>query len=312
MEKIIEVRGLTKSYGSFKAVDQLDLDVYRGDVFGFLGPNGAGKSTTIRMLLTLIKPDGGDIRIFGKELTEHRTSILSRIGCIVEKPDFYKFLSARKNLEVLAQYNKVRLSKTKIDELLEFVGLKGRGDDAVKGYSHGMKQRLGLAQALLHDPDLIILDEPTTGLDPQGIIDIRNLILYLSKEKGKTIFLSSHILHELELVASRMAILNKGKMVLQGSLTELLHDSDRVVEVRVEHPEKVYNLLANTEFDKMRLGYTVSHVQLQLGLPQIPLLLNWMVANNISVFGVESRRQLEDLFLKLTESAERMLVTEKA
>jgi ABC-2 type transport system ATP-binding protein len=312
MEKIIEVRGLTKSYGSFKAVDQLDLDVYRGDVFGFLGPNGAGKSTTIRMLLTLIKPDGGDIRIFGKELHEHRSSILSRIGCIVEKPDFYKFLSARKNLEVLAQYNKVRLSKTKIDELLEFVGLKGRGDDAVKGYSHGMKQRLGLAQALLHDPDLIILDEPTTGLDPQGIIDIRNLILYLSKEKGKTIFLSSHILHELELVASRMAILNKGKMVLQGSLTELLHDSDRVVEVRVEHPEMVYNLLANTEFDKMRLGYTVSHVQLQLGLPQIPLLLNWMVANNISVFGVESRRQLEDLFLKLTESAERMLVTEKA
>ena len=312
MEKIIEVRGLTKSYGSFKAVDQLDLDVYRGDVFGFLGPYGAGKSTTIRMLLTLIKPDGGDIRIFGKELHEHRSSILSRIGCIVEKPDFYKFLSARKNLEVLAQYNKVRLSKTKIDELLEFVGLKGRGDDAVKGYSHGMKQRLGLAQALLHDPDLIILDEPTTGLDPQGIIDIRNLILYLSKEKGKTIFLSSHILHELELVASRMAILNKGKMVLQGSLTELLHDSDRVVEVRVEHPEMVYNLLANTEFDKMRLGYTVSHVQLQLGLPQIPLLLNWMVANNISVFGVESRRQLEDLFLKLTESAERMLVTEKA
>jgi ABC-type multidrug transport system ATPase subunit len=312
MEKIIEVRGLTKSYGSFKAVDQLDLDVYRGDVFGFLGPNGAGKSTTIRMLLTLIKPDGGDIRIFGKELHEHRSSILSRIGCIVEKPDFYKFLSARKNLEVLAQYNKVRLSKTKIDELLEFVGLKGRGDDAVKGYSHGMKQRLGLAQALLHDPDLIILDEPTTGLDPQGIIDIRNLILYLSKEKGKTIFLSSHILHELELVASRMAILNKGKMVLQGSLSELLHDSDRMVEVRVEHPEMVYNLLANTEFDKMRLGYTVSHVQLQLGLPQIPLLLNWMVANNISVFGVESRRQLEDLFLKLTESAERMLVTEKA
>jgi ABC-type multidrug transport system ATPase subunit len=312
MEKIIEVRGLTKSYGSFKAVDQLDLDVYRGDVFGFLGPNGAGKSTTIRMLLTLIKPDSGDIRIFGKELHEHRSSILSRIGCIVEKPDFYKFLSARKNLEVLAQYNKVRLSKTKIDELLEFVGLKGRGDDAVKGYSHGMKQRLGLAQALLHDPDLIILDEPTTGLDHQGIIDIRNLILYLSKEKGKTIFLSSHILHELELVASRMAILNKGKMVLQGSLTELLHDSDRVVEVRVEHPEKFYNLLANTEFDKMRLGYTVSHVQLQLGLPQIPLLLNWMVANNISVFGVESRRQLEDLFLKLTESAERMLVTEKA
>jgi ABC-type multidrug transport system ATPase subunit len=263
-------------------------------------------------LLTLIKPDGGDIRIFGKELHEHRSSILSRIGCIVEKPDFYKFLSARKNLEVLAQYNKVRLSKTKIDELLEFVGLKGRGDDAVKGYSHGMKQRLGLAQALLHDPDLIILDEPTTGLDPQGIIDIRNLILYLSKEKGKTIFLSSHILHELELVASRMAILNKGKMVLQGSLSELLHDSDRMVEVRVEHPEKVYNLLANTEFDKMRLGYTVSHVQMQLGLPQIPLLLNWMVANNISVFGVESRRQLEDLFLKLTESAERMLVTEKA
>jgi ABC-2 type transport system ATP-binding protein len=263
-------------------------------------------------MMSLITPDKGSIELFGKSLQTHRNEILRNIGSIIEKPDFYKYLSAEKNLEIFARISGADVSKKEIQEMLEFVGLSTRGKHKVGGFSHGMKQRLGLAQALLHDPDLIILDEPTTGLDPQGIIDIRNLILYLSKEKGKTIFLSSHILHELELVASRMAILNKGKMVLQGSLTELLHDSDRMVEVRVEHPEMVYNLLANTEFDKMRLGYTVSHVQLQLGLPQIPLLLNWMVANNISVFGVESRRQLEDLFLKLTESAERMLVTEKA
>ena len=181
MDKIIEVRGLNKSYGSFKAVESLDLDVYRGDVFGFLGPNGAGKSTTIRMLVSLIKPTEGIIKIFNEDLSTHRNSILRRVGCIVEKPDFYNYLSAKKNLELLSNHNGLTLKKNKISELLEFVGLKSRGDDLVKTYSHGMKQRLGLAQALIHDPELIILDEPTTGLDPQGIIDIRNLILFLSK-----------------------------------------------------------------------------------------------------------------------------------
>ena len=308
MEKIIEVKGLTKSFGDFKAVDNLDFDVNRGDVYGFLGPNGAGKSTTIRMLLSLVQPDTGTIRIFGKDLSKDRDKIMANIGCIVEKPDFYKYLSARKNLEILGRYNKVPSSKSKIEELLEFVGLAGRGDDLVKGYSHGMRQRLGIAQAMLHDPDLIILDEPTTGLDPQGIIDIRNLIVYLSKDRGKTIFLSSHILHELELVASSMAILNKGKLVIQGELKTLLDDNDRVVEIKTSRPDDALIILKEADFNYSSNINSEGLIEIHLPYNAIPAIVACLVEKGISVYSVESRRRLEDLFLKLTESAGRMKV----
>lgn len=306
MESIISIKNLSKSYGDFKAVDGLDLEVFKGDVFGFLGPNGAGKSTTIRMLLTLIKPDAGTIRIFNRKIDEDRTYILRRVGCIVEKPDFYKFLSAAKNLEVLAMYNGISVTKKRIDEILDFVGLQGRGSDKVSGYSHGMKQRLGLAQALLHDPELIILDEPTTGLDPQGIIDIRELILQLSKEKGKTIFLSSHILNELELVSNRIAILNRGKLIVQGNIHELLNDRKRVVHIHTERPESAFHSLKASEFREECESYSESGLTLNLHLNRIPLIIQFLVGNNFPVYSVESRRQLEDLFLKLTESAEKM------
>jgi len=311
MEKIIQVRDLVKSYGSFKAVDGLNLDVYRGEVFGFLGPNGAGKSTTIRMLLSLIRPDAGSVLVFGKSMEENRREILANIGCIVEKPDFYKFLSARKNLEVLARYNGISASRNRLEELIEFVGLKGRGDDPVKGYSHGMKQRLGLAQALLHDPELIILDEPTTGLDPQGIIDIRNLILYLSREKKKTVFLSSHILHELELVADRMAILNKGKLVVQGTKAELLDDQDRVVDIQLNDVPLARRLLSESKFGSSLLSEDSDLIQLRLNLNDIPAVVSLLVEAGLRIFGVESRRRLEELFLKLTESAERMQINKQ-
>ncbi|KAB2841483.1 MAG: ATP-binding cassette domain-containing protein, partial [Melioribacteraceae bacterium] len=193
-EKIIEVHGLTKKFKNLTAVNNLELNVYRGDVFGFLGPNGAGKSTTIRMLLSLIQPTAGTIKIFGKELRKEKLEILKRIGGIVERPDFYLYLTAIKNLEILGKISGTDVSNKRLMEILELVGLEKRYDSKVKTFSHGMKQRLGLAQALLHDPDLIILDEPTTGLDPQGIKEIRDLIIHLSKEKQKTIFLSSHIL----------------------------------------------------------------------------------------------------------------------
>jgi ABC-type multidrug transport system ATPase subunit len=152
-------------------------------VFGFLGPNGAGKSTTIRTMLSLIRPTGGELKLFGKNLLSDRNYILGKIGCIVEKPDFYKYLSAEKNIELFARLSGVTVTKSKVHQIIEFVGLKGREKDKLDGFSHGMKQRLGIAQTLIHDPELIILDEPTTGLDPQGIIDIRNLILQLKKER---------------------------------------------------------------------------------------------------------------------------------
>lgn len=300
MNKIIDVIGLTKSYDSNKAVDELNLSVYEGDVFGFLGPNGAGKSTTIRMILSLIRPDSGQIKIFGKNLLDDRISILNRIGCIIEKPDFYKYLTARKNLKLLAHYNGVDASDKKIDEVIELVGLQGRSDESVKGYSHGMKQRLGIAQALIHEPDLIILDEPTTGLDPQGIIDIRNLILYLSKEKGKTVFLSSHILYEIELVANRMAILNKGKLVVQGEVNTLLNSEDSIVEIQLDRLQDAKDKLREKfNIDSLILDGT-SSLQCKMDANEIPKMVSFLVENGFQIHQVNTRRHLEDLFLKLT------------
>jgi len=300
MDKIIEIQKLSKSFGSLKAVDQLDLTVYRGDVFGFLGPNGAGKSTTIRMLLSLIRPDKGEIKIFNEDLFSNRISILRRIGCIIEKPDFYKYLSARNNLKLLSAYSGLKVSDKKLDEVFELVGLKGRSLESVKGYSHGMKQRLGIAQALIHDPDLIILDEPTTGLDPQGIIDIRNLIMYLSKEQGKTIFLSSHILSEIELVANRMAILNHGRLVVQGEVKSLLENEDRVVEMELDRPNDAASILSNSlnmQADVIDKGKIL---QFKLKQEKIPEIISLLSANGISIYQVNARRHLEDVFLKLT------------
>ena len=157
-EKIVEVKHLVKQYGKFEAVKDVSFDVYQGDVFGFLGPNGAGKSTTIRVMLSLIKPSGGEVKLFGKNLLTHRNSILSRIGCIVEKPDFYNYLSAEKNIELFARISGAKVTKSRVHELIEFVGLKGREKDKIKSFSHGMKQRLGIAQTLIHNPDLIVLD----------------------------------------------------------------------------------------------------------------------------------------------------------
>lgn len=299
MEKIIEIKQLVKDYGSFRAVDHLSLDVYHGDVFGFLGPNGAGKSTTIRMLLTLIKPTEGNISLFGKALLQHRNEILRNIGCIVEKPDFYNYLSAEQNLQLFAKLSGVQATKKRMQELFELVGLKGRGGDKVKAYSHGMKQRLGLAQTLIHNPLLIILDEPTTGLDPQGIIDIRNLINHLSKDKGITIFLSSHILSEIELIATRMAIINKGKTIVQGSVKELLNTEEMVVMFSVDDVQRSTAIAKQENFELVSTEVNANQFSVHLSKEQIPILNKKLIENNIAVYSMESKRKLEDYFLRL-------------
>jgi len=191
-EVVLRTRGLSKRFGERWAVKDLSMEVHRGDVFCFLGPNGAGKSTTIRMILTLLRPTAGSIEIFGKDLYRHRSAVLSRVSGIVEKPDFYLYLSAYKNLEILGSMT-CPVPKDEIMESLETVGLRSRTFEKVKTFSHGMKQRLGIAQALLTKPQLIILDEPTAGLDPQGMKEVRELIKRLSGERGMTIFLSSHL-----------------------------------------------------------------------------------------------------------------------
>ena len=221
-EVVVSVKNLKKSFKDFKALKDVSFSVYKNDVFGFLGPNGAGKSTSLRCMLSLIDSDDGQIEIFGKSLRKNRFDVLSNIGSIIEKPDFYKYLSAFKNLEIMARISGRQVSKSEIEDIIHFVGLKGREYSKFKTFSHGMKQRLGIAQALMHNPDLIILDEPTTGLDPQGIVDIRELILKLSKEQGKTVILSSHQLSEIEMIANRMVIINKGKSIIEGDVSELL------------------------------------------------------------------------------------------
>ncbi len=304
-DQVIEVRGLTKKFKSLIAVNNLDLNVYRGDVFGFLGPNGAGKSTTIRMMLSLIKPTSGSINIFGLDINKNRDKIYGKIGAIVEKPDFYLYLSAYKNLEMLGKMSGGDTSKRKIMEMLELVGLSKRYKSKVKTFSHGMKQRLGLAQALLHDPELIILDEPTTGLDPQGMKEIRDLIIYLSKEKNKTIFLSSHILHEVELIASRMIIINKGTAQVEGTVEELLGSDKVSVSFEVEQIENAIAIIQDSQWQKSFKSSVKNEIAFNLTKNETAELNKFLIEKGISVSAVIPVRSLEDYFLKITEGSDK-------
>lgn len=230
MSDIIRVQHLSKQFDEIKAVDDLSFTVKQGCVHGFLGQNGAGKSTTIRMLLTLIRPTEGEIEIFGLPLSRNRRQILRRIGAVIEKPDLYKYLSAYENIRLFARLSGIKPERSRLMDQLDRVGLSARAHSKVHTFSQGMKQRLGLAIALVHNPDLVILDEPVNGLDPQGIADIRNLILHLSREEGKTIFVSSHLLSEMEMIADNMLIIDKGRKVVEGPVQELLTPEKRSLE----------------------------------------------------------------------------------
>lgn len=301
-KKIIEVKNLSKHFGKIRAVEDVSFDVYKGDVFGFLGPNGAGKSTTIRAMLSLITPTSGEIRLFGKELRTNRNYILSKIGCIVEKPDFYNYLSAEKNLEIFARISGSGVSRLRIHEMIDFVGLKGREKDKVGGFSHGMKQRLGIAQTILHDPDLIILDEPNTGLDPQGSISIRNLILQLKNERNKTILLSSHILSEIELIANRMVIIAKGKSVVQGNVSELLNEQELIVSFEVDQPEKARMIISEMLSHSVIENVENNVLRLTIAYQLIPKVNQLLAEKGVNVFGIDSKRKLEEYFIKLVSN----------
>ena len=300
-EKIIEVENLSKQFRDLWAVKSLNLNVFTGDIFGFLGPNGAGKSTTIRMLLSLITPSEGKIRLFGKDLRSNRIDILKRIGAIVEKPDFYGYLSAYKNLEILGRLSETDVSRNRIMEILELVGLEKRYKSKVKTFSHGMKQRLGLAQALIHNPDLIILDEPTTGLDPQGMKEVRDLILYLSKQDKKTIFISSHILYEIELVANRMIIIDEGSAIVEGNVSELLNANNLKVTFEVNDSDQTKSILNNTSWINKIESSANNKIVFSLTNDEISKLNSYLVENNIEVSAVIPERSLEQYFLNITE-----------
>jgi len=297
---VLAVSGLRKSYGDFCAVDSLDFTVSAGDIYGFLGPNGAGKSTTLRMLAGLIHPSSGSITFFGKDFLNNRLDTMRRVGYIVEKPDFYKYLSAKSNLQLLLKMNGSCPSALSIEKVIEMVGLKGRENDPVKTYSHGMKQRLGLAQALIHNPEVVILDEPTTGLDPQGIIDLRNLVLML-KQEGKTVIMSSHILSEVELIATRMVIISNGKAIVEGVVSELLNADDLIVEFGFSDLQSAKQLIANSSYHPIEEDVFLNKLIFKLNRKETTELNNWFCANQVGVESITSRRRLEDYFIKLTQ-----------
>jgi len=243
-EYVISTSRLTKAFDTLVAVNDLHLEVLRGDVFGFLGPNGSGKTTTIRMLLGLIRPTAGSISLFGLDNSTRLPEILPRVGAIVETPVFYPYLSGIDNLRIVAAASGMQLGKVnqaRIDEVLNLVDLGARGRDAYRKYSLGMKQRLAIGAALLTDPELILLDEPTNGLDPAGVHEVRQLMLRLSSI-GKTIFLSSHILYEVQQVCNRVAILQKGNLLKQGTVQELLREGEQLI-VRLGTPEETEQAL---------------------------------------------------------------------
>jgi ABC-2 type transport system ATP-binding protein len=296
-EIVLRTAGLTKYFGTLGAVKNLNLELRKGEVFGFLGPNGAGKSTTVGMLLGLIEPTAGDIEIFGLKFKENRWSILRRIGAIIEEPSFYPYLSGWDNLEALS-IAIGDVPKDKIKEVLERVNLFDRSKDRYQTYSMGMKQRLGIAAALLRDPELIILDEPTNGLDPAGTKEIRDLIPQLAHE-NRAVFLCSHLLHEVELVCDRVAIIKKGTMIASAPVRELV-TTGHVLQIKVEEPTGAAEILKGLPWIKsvkIENGYLVVDAPKDSGSR-----INQVLAEkNIFASELVNRvASLEDVFLELT------------
>lgn len=316
-EIVISTNRLTKAFGKLVAVNDLHLEVMRGDVFGFLGPNGSGKTTTIRMLLGLIRPTAGRAIIFGMDIAEQLPAILPRVGAIVEMPIFYPYLSGSDNLRVVAAASGMlagRTSQQRVDEVLELVELRAQAKMAYRKYSQGMKQRLGIAAALLTDPELVLLDEPTNGLDPAGMFEIRQLIRRMAA-LGKTIFLSSHLLGEVQQVCNRVAILQKGNLIKQGNVSELLRGSEQVL-VRLDSAEETQQALAILQAAKEQGADWISGVHCEMDRQGQALLrvdaprtassqINALLARN-NLFAAELHPfegSLEEVFLQLTQPA---------
>jgi ABC-type multidrug transport system ATPase subunit len=299
MPAILTVNHLTKKFKDLTAVDDLSFTVNEGDVYGFLGQNGAGKSTTIRMLLSLITPTSGQINIFGQNLFTHRSDILKQTGAVIEKPDLYKYLSAYQNLFIFAKMSGMKVTRQLIMDQLQMVGLADRAQSKVKTFSQGMKQRLGIAVALIHNPRLIVLDEPTNGLDPQGIADMRNLILQLSKEMGKTIVVSSHLLSEIEIIANRILIINKGKKVVEGNAAELLDPAKTIVQIDTLNNIDAKEKLMQTKWATFILP-SADTIKMQMNKNSIPELASDMTGMSIGILSIQPRHSLEDYFLSLT------------
>ncbi|MDT8306537.1 MAG: ABC transporter ATP-binding protein [Anaerolineae bacterium] len=298
-EIVLQTFALSKNYGSVRAVAGIDLPVYRGEVFGFLGPNGAGKTTTIGMALGLIHPTSGQVELFGERVSPARVAPLRRVGALVGAPSFVPRFSARRNLQLVARLYP-GVGAVRIDEVLDLAGIAHAADRPVKGYSTGMKQRLGLAAALIHHPELILLDEPTNGLDPAGMREVRDLLRGLAAD-GTTVFLSSHLLHEVEQTCDRVAVLNRGQIVAQGRVSELL-GRQQVVRVRVASPAAARDALLQSGVAAADLRSNGSYLEVA-GLPG-ETIVERLAAHQIYPAEVVAQgHDLEATFLELTKES---------
>ncbi len=299
----VEARGLVKRYGHITAVDHVDLTVRAGDVYGYLGPNGAGKTTSLRMLLGLIRPDEGTAKLFGRDPLLEGARALDGVAGFVEAPRFYPYMTGRKNLELVAALDGGD-ARERIDDALDTVDLTTRQHDKVKGYSHGMRQRLGIAGALLRDPRLLLLDEPTTGLDPAGMRDMRALVHRLASE-GMTVLLSSHLMSEVEELCDRVAIVSRGRVIHEGSLAELIESTSGRYELRTTDDDRATAIAARaegvTELETTAHGFTFAAEEravaaLSLTLAEAGIGLRALVPRTAT---------LEELFFRITEGDQR-------
>lgn len=292
---IVQIKSLSKVIKSKKIVSDLSFDIYEGEVFGFLGPNGAGKTTTIRMMVGLMNISEGDVIIDGHSIKSNFEEAIKNVGAIVENPELYKFLSGYDNL---MQYARMAngITKEKIDEVVELVGLTGAIRQKVKTYSLGMRQRLGLAQCLLHDPKVLILDEPTNGLDPAGIREMRDYLQLLTKKKGMAIIVSSHLLSEMEMMCDRIGIIQQGKLIDVQTVRELTNEEVQTYSFEVNDVEAAQKILSN---HKVQLVEGECHIE--LAREDVPNIIELLVENRIRIYGFKANsKTLEERFLEMT------------
>lgn len=301
-ELVVQTQGLTKRYGKRDVVDRLDLNVARGEIYGFLGLNGAGKTTTIRMLMGLIHPSSGSARLFGRQIPSERMSVMRRVGALVESPSYYAHLTGRENLRIVATL--LDVSAKRIDEVLAIVRLTDAADRKSGDYSLGMKQRLGIAAALIGSPELIVLDEPTNGLDPAGIHEIRDLIRSMPREHGITVLVSSHLLAEIDQMATSVGVIHGGGLVFEGPIAELRARSHRHVAVTVDRPERALEVARVLQLPLAGEAAPSDAAVIALGTlvaADSARYIRELVAADVAVYRVEERaRTLEDIFLELT------------
>ena len=297
-KKVLELKNVSKSFGKRKIIDNLNLEVEEGEIYGFLGPNGSGKTTTIKMILRLINSDSGEIKVNGYDTKKQFEKAMECIGAIVENPDLYKYMSGIDNLRLHARIRNI--DEKRIKEVLELVELKGREKDKVGKYSLGMKQRLGLALTLLHKPKVLILDEPTNGLDPAGIKKLRDILKEISHKEGVAVFVSSHILSEMQLMCDRVAVLDNGKIVKVEKISDTNEEKEEVVEIKVRNIEKAVKILKE-EFN-LDVKIENNKINITVRTEKLPELIKKLaIADTEIQLVIPKEHTLEDIFFDATE-----------